>query len=493
MKAKALSKDTAGSRPFDACIVGSGPNGLAAAALLAQKGARVLVLEARESAGGGMRTEELTLPGFAHDICSAAHPMGVLSPFLATLPLAAHGLEWRTGDHSAAHPLDGEPAVLLRKSVVETAAGLDAGDERAYAKLLEPLLKYPAGLLADALGPLTKIPRHPILMARFGLLGIRSASALARSRFRGERARALLAGCAAHSVLPLSHRLTSALGLMFLITGHMSDWPVARGGSIAIARALIAYIESLGGEIRVSSPVRTLADVPPARVILFDTSPEQLVAIAGDELPTLYKRRLGRYRYGPGVFKLDLALDGPIPWSDPAVNRASTVHVGGRLGEIAAAEAAMWRGEHPEQPFVMVVQQSELDEERAPRGKHTGYAYCHVPAGSTVDMTDAIEKQIERFAPGFRDRILARHKMYAGDLQKHNANYIGGAITGGVADLPQAFLRPIARWNPYATPNPRIFLCSSATPPGGGVHGMCGYYAGLSAARRLGLDPEPAF
>lgn len=471
---------------YDACIVGSGPNGLAAAALLAQKGASVLVLEAKDTAGGGMRTRELTLPGFAHDVCSAAHPMGILSPFLSTLPLDKHGLEWLSGETSAAHPLDDEPAVFLRKSLQDTAASLGV-DAAAYIKLLSPLLKHPRGLLADALGPMTRFPKHPIQMARFGLLGLNPVTRLGKSRFRAERARALLAGCAAHSVLPLSHSLTSALALIFLITGHIADWPVARGGSVAIANALIKYIESLGGEVRVSSPVRTLVDIPPSRTILFDTSPAQLIQIAGDQLPALYKRRLSRYRYGPGTFKLDLALDGPIPWKDSNVNRASTVHVGGTLDEIAAAEAAVWRDQHPERPFVMVVQQSELDDTRAPAGKHTGYAYCHVPAGSTVDMSEVIERQIERFAPGFRDRILARHKMFPSDFQNHNANYIGGAITGGVADLPQAFLRPIARWNPYATPNPRLFLCSSATPPGGGVHGMCGYFAGLSAARRLGL------
>lgn len=471
---------------YDACIVGSGPNGLAAAALLAGKGARVLVLEARGTAGGGMRTQELTLPGFAHDVCSAAHPMGMLSPFLATLPLQDFGLQWCTGAYSAAHPLDGEPSVLLQKSMEETAAGLGI-DARAYTRLMDPFLGEPAGLLADALGPLTRIPKQPFLMARFGLLAIRSASGLGNARFRGERARALLAGCAAHSILPLSFRLTSALGLMFLITGHMANWPVARGGSQSIADALIAHIESLGGEIRLNFPVSDLADIPPVRTILFDTSPAQLVQIAGEQLPSHYKKRLSRYRYGPGTFKLDLALDGPIPWRDPETNRASTVHVGGTLDEIAAAEAEMWAGKHPERPFVMVVQQSELDPNRAPPGKHTGYAYCHVPAGSPVDMSDAIERQIERFAPGFRQRILARHKMFPSDLEAHNANYIGGAITGGIADLPQAFLRPVARWNPYTTPNPGIFLCSSATPPGGGVHGMCGYYAGLSAARRLGL------
>ncbi len=478
----------ADSPEYDACIVGSGPNGLAAAALLAQKGARVLILEARDTPGGGMRTRELTLPGFNHDVCSAAHPMGVLSPFLSTLPLSEYGLEWLSGDSSAAHPLDDQPSVFLRTSLEETAQDLGP-DARAYARMLAPFLKDPETLLSDALGPLIgRIPRRPFVMARYGLLGLSSALNLGRSRFRGERARALLAGCAAHSVLPLSHRLTSALGLMFLITGHMRDWPVARGGSQSIARALISYIENLGGEVRVDSPVRTLSDVPASRVVLFDTSPAQLVAIAGDALPGSYRRRLGRYRYGPGTFKLDLALDGPIPWSDPRTNRASTVHVGGTLTQIAEAEALVWRGEHPEQPFVMVVQQSELDASRAPAGKHTGYAYCHVPAGSTVDMSAAIEKQIERFAPGFRDRILARHKMFPADFEKHNRNYIGGAITGGVADLPQAFLRPIARWNAYTTPNPRLFLCSSATPPGGGVHGMCGYYAGRAAARRLGLS-----
>ena len=470
---------------YDACIIGSGPNGLAAATTLAGAGASVLVLEAKDELGGGMRTRELTLPGFAHDICSGAHPMGILSPYLATLPLQKYGLEWILPRASVAHPLDDQEAVILEKSLEATAAGLGR-DARAYQNLLRPFLKNPAGLLADALGP-AGIPAHPALLTRFALLGVRSAVGLANARFRGERARALLAGCAGHSVLPLNRSLTAALAMIFLVTGHMVNWPVARGGSRSIANALVGYGKSLGVEFRKNFPVRSLSELPPARVVLFDTSPAQLTLIAGDELPRGYKNRLAKYRYGPGAFKLDLALDGPIPWKDPRVLRASTIHVGGNMNEIAAAEAAVWRGEHPERPFILLVQQSQFDESRAPAGKHTGYAYCHVPAGSSLDQTEAIENQIERFAPGFKDRILARHKMFTSDFQAHNPNYTGGAITGGVADLTQALFRPVVRLDPYGTPNPRLFICSASSPPGGGVHGMCGYYAARSAAKRLGL------
>ena len=467
----------------DAVVVGSGPNGLAAAVALAQAGVSVLVLEGHPEPGGGTRTSELTLPGFLHDVCSACHPMGVLSPFFRTLPLEAHGLSWVRPSVSVAHPLDGEPAVLLRRSMEETARDLGA-DARAYERLLAPLLVDPHGLLGDLLAPL-RLPRHPLRMLRFGLKAIRSASGLARARFRHARAQALFAGCAAHSTLPLERSLTAAMGLVFLMTGHVDDWPVARGGSIAITRALVSLLASLGGRVETGRWVRSLSDLPPARAYLFDTSPAQLASIAGPVLPAGYVRRLHRYRYGPGVFKLDWALDGPIPWSDPAVAGASTVHLGGTLEAIASAEVAVWRGEHPERPFVLLVQPSQLDPGRAPAGKHTGYAYCHVPAGSTVDRTAAIEAQIERFAPGFRERILARHAMTTADFEAYNPSLLGGAITGGVADLAQLFTRPVARWSPYTTPNPRVFLCSSSTPPGGGVHGMCGFHAARAVLRRL--------
>lgn len=467
----------------DAIVVGSGPNGLAAAVELARAGARVRVLEARDTIGGGTRTAALTLPGFAHDVCSGCHPTAVLSPFFRQLPLADHGLRWCRPPASVAHPLDEQPAVILQRSLAATAAEL-GGDGPAYESLFAPFLDDPHGLLADLFGPL-RVPSHPLLMARFGLRGLLPATLLLRARFTGARARALLAGCAAHSILPLERPLTAAVALIFALTGHVEDWPVAAGGSQAIADALASYLRALGGRIDTGASVRRLADLPPARVVLFDTSPAQLAHIGAPLLPAGYLRRLRRYRYGPGVFKLDWALDGPIPWRDPRCLEASTVHVGGTLGEIAAAEAAVWRGAHPARPFVMVVQQSQFDPSRAPAGRHTGYAYCHVPSGSEVDCTDAIEHQIERFAPGFRDRILARHRMTTADLARDNPNYVGGAITGGVADLFQFFTRPVARLDPYATPHPRLFLCSASTPPGGGVHGMCGYFAARSALRRL--------
>ena len=467
----------------DAVVVGSGPNGLAAAIELARAGKSVQVLEAREEIGGGMRTAELTLPGFRHDVCSGCHPMAALSPFFRSLPLEPHGLRFIRPFASVAHPLDGEPAVLLRRSVQETAKDLRE-DDRAYQTTFAPFVRDPHALLADLLGPL-RIPQHPIRLARFGLPGLLPAALALRARFRGKRARALLAGCAAHSILPLERPLTAAVAMIFALTAHVEDWPVAAGGTQEIGRALSSYLRELGGRIETGRYVRSLADVSPARVVLFDTSPAQLADICEPILPPGYVRRLRRYRYGPGVFKIDWALDGPIPWRDPRVLEASTVHVGGSLDEIAAAEAAVWRGEHPDRPFVLLVQQSQFDPSRAPQGKHTGYAYCHVPSGSTVDRSEAIERQIDRFAPDFRDRILARHVMYTTDLQKENPNYVGGAITGGVADVFQFFTRPVARFDPYSTPNPRIFLCSASTPPGGGVHGMCGYFAARSALRRL--------
>jgi phytoene dehydrogenase-like protein len=472
---------------LDAVVIGSGPNGLAAAVRLAQAGAAVIVLEAASEVGGGTRSGELTLPGFVHDHCSAVHPMGVLSPYLRTLPLAEHGLRWLRPAVSVAHPLDDGPAVLLRRSVDDTAADL-GDDARAYRRLVGPFAAKPHDLLEDVLSPL-RLPRHPIRMLRFGLRGLRSATGMAK-RFHGPRARALLAGCAAHSVLPLDRALTGAVGLMFLVTAHADDWPVAEGGSHAIARALASLLRASGGRIETGVRVRSLADLPPARAYLFDTDPAQLAAIAEPVLPARYVRRLRRYRYGPAVFKLDWALDGPIPWRDPRCLDASTVHVGGTLEEIAASEAAVWRGDAPERPFLILCQQSQLDPTRAPAGKHTGYAYCHIPAGSTADATAAIEAQVERFAPGFRDRILARRAYTPAMLEADNPNYVGGAITGGVSDFAQLVARPTLRWDPYSTPNRRLFLCSASTPPGAGVHGMCGYHAATSALRRLPRLPR---
>jgi phytoene dehydrogenase-like protein len=469
--------------PLDAVVIGSGPNGLAAAVELARNGASVLVVEAAESIGGGTRTAELTLPGFHHDVCSAAHPLGILSPYFAKLPLADHGLTWIQPAASVAHPMDREPAVILGPSLDTTARSLGQ-DAAAYRRLIGPLLHHPRELLEEVLGP-AHLPRHPMVLARFGIPALLPATVLGRSWFRGARARALLAGCAAHSILPLTRPVSAAVGMLFLFSAHVETWPIASGGSAAITTALAGYLRSLGGQIETGRQVRSLSDLPPARVRLFDTSPAQLAAIAATELPGAYLRSLRRFRYGPGIFKIDWALDGPIPWRDPACREAATVHLGGTLDEIAAGEAAVWRGEHPDRPFVLVVQSSLFDPTRAPAGKHTGWAYCHVPSGSSVDLTDVIERQVERFAPGFRDLILARHSMRTADLEEYNPNNVGGSITGGVTDLGQLFTRPAVRADPYSTPNPRFYICSASTPPGGGVHGMCGYHAARAALRRL--------
>lgn len=475
---------------YDAVVIGSGPNGLSAAVALAQAGASVLVLEAADEIGGGTRTAELTLPGFHHDVCSAVHTTGILSPFFRSLPLEEHGLRWISPKASVAHPLDDQPAVMLWHSVEDTCDGLGA-DASSYRKLVLPFVDDPHGFFEDVLAPLG-MPKHPGMFLRFGLRAMWPATAYAKWRFQQTRARALFAGCAGHSILPFHRLFTAALGLIFAIAGHAEPWPVAAGGSKAIPRALGSLLKTLGGEVRTGVRVASLRDLPAARVYLFDTSPDQLASIAGPVLPRGYVRRLGRYRYGPGAFKLDWALDGPIPWRDPNVLEASTVHLGGTLEEIAAGEAAVARGQHWERPYVLLCQQSQLDPTRAPEGKHTGYAYCHVPGGSTADMTEAIERQVERFAPGFKDRILSRHVMNAQDFHRYNPNYVGGAITGGMADVFQLFTRPVARLDPYTTPNPRVLICSASTPPGGGVHGMCGYYAARSALKRIDrLAPEP--
>ncbi len=465
----------------DAIVVGSGPNGLAAAIALVRAGCSVLVLEAAETVGGGTRTAELTLPGFRHDVCSAIHPLGLGSPYLRTLPLEEHGLEWIQPPVPLAHPFDDGTAALLERSVEATGEtlGPDAG---SYRRLMSPLVARADTLLGELLGPF-RLPRHPLLLSRFGLSAILPAERLARRRFEGERARGLFAGLAAHSMLPLTASPSAAFGLMLGLLGHHVGWPVPRGGSQAIADALASYLRSLGGEIECGRPVASLEELPPARAVLLDVTPRQLIRIAGDRLPSGYRRRLERYRYGPGVFKLDLALDGPIPWQAQECARAATVHLGGTLEEIADSEAAPSRGEHAERPYVLLAQQSLFDPTRAPEGKHTAWAYCHVPNGSAVDMTGRIEAQIERFAPGFRDRVLARHAWGPAELERYNANYVGGDINGGVQDLRQHFTRPVARRVPYSTPAKGVYLCSSSTPPGGGVHGMCGWWAAQAALR----------
>lgn len=468
-------------REHDAVVVGSGPNGLTAALVLARAGLSVLVLEAHEQIGGGCRTAELTLPGFKHDVCAAIHPMGVLSPVFRELQLEKHGLEWVQTTAPLAHPLPEGEAGLLRYSLEETAGGLGA-DGKSWQSLCAPFLRDPAAFFGEILRPV-RIPGRPLLMAQFGIHGLRSAEALI-GRFQTPQARALFMGCAAHSILPLDRIGTASFGLVLALAGHAVGWPCAKGGSAQIIAAMERALRAAGGEIRTGTPVKALSDIPPARAVLFDISPRQLASIAVDALPGGYSRNLQQFAMGPGVFKVDWALDGPIPWRDARCNLAATVHVGGTAEEIIRSEAQVGRGEVPDQPFILVAQQSLFDSTRAPAGKHTGWAYCHVPAGCEQDMTDAIESQIERFAPGFRDRILARHKRGPRAYEAYNANFIGGDIGGGANTLLQFIFRPVLRWDPYATPNPRLFLCSSSTPPGGGVHGMCGYWAARSALRR---------
>lgn len=467
---------------YDAVVIGAGPNGLAAAITLARQGCQVLVLEAKSTAGGGMRTAELTLPGFQHDICSAIHPLGIASPFMRGLHLEQHGLEWVYPPVAAAHPFDDGPAVTFERAVADTAAQL-GHDGPAYNRLFSPLVDGWQALVEDLLGPLPVPPRHPLLLARFGLSALQPAAWLARRSFVGERARGAFAGLAAHAIQPLDQAITSAYGLVLGMLAHAIGWPMARGGSQSIATAMSAILYSLGGELCSESPVNSTVDLPPARAYLFDVSPRQLAAIAGSRFPTGYLRRLARYRYGPGVFKLDYALSGPVPWKDPACSRAATVHLGGSLEEIVLSERAPARGEHAARPYVLFVQHTLFDPNRAPSGRHTAWAYCHVPHGSTVDMTTAIESQIERFAPGFKDLVLARSAHDSAQMEAYNPNYVGGDINGGIQDLLQLYFRPVARFSPYTTPARDIFICSASTPPGGGVHGMCGYHAAQAALR----------
>lgn len=429
-----------GNRSYDAIVVGSGPNGLAAAITVAQAGRSVLVLEANETIGGGARSEELTLPGFVHDTCSAIHPLAAGSPFFSTLPLSEHGLEWVFPPASVAHPLDDGTAIVLERSVEATGEALGV-DSNAYKKLMAPFVANWDKLAPSVLGPF-RFPRHPLLLARFGFKAVRPALSVAEHQFRGERARALFAGLAAHSMLPLEKHVSAGFGLVLGITGHAVGWPIPRGGSQNIADSLASYLRSLGGEIVTDTRVESVDELPEARSILFDLTPRQLIQIVGDRFPARYRRSLERYRYGPGVFKMDWALSDPIPWKADECATAATVHVGGTMAEIAASESAVWNGEQARKPFVLVAQQSLFDPTRAPSGKHTAWAYCHVPNGSSFDMADRIEGQIERFAPGFRDCILARSIMSPERIEARNANYVGGDINGGVQDLGQLFTRP---------------------------------------------------
>jgi len=470
---------------YDAVVVGAGPNGLAAAIVMAQAGCSVLVLEAEETIGGGVRSAELTLPGFVHDICSAVHPLTVASPFFRTLPLRDYGLEWIYPPAPLVHPLDDGTAVVAEQSLEATAHNLGR-DGHAYRSLLSPLVSGAANLFADFLGPLPLPPRDPLLLARFGWRAWMPARLLALSQFRGERARALFAGMAAHAMLPLDALATAAFGLMLGATAHAVGWPMPRGGAQRIADALAAHLRTLGGEIVSGVRVATLDELPAHRAVLCDVTPLQFLAMTGDRLRGRYRRDLEHYRYGPGVFKIDWALHGPIPWRAADCRRAATVHLGGTLEEMVASEQAVWRGAVSEKPYTLVVQHSLFDPTRAPAGKATAWAYCHVPHGYAGDMTAAIERQIERFAPGFGERILARSVMPPAAMEQHNANYIGGDINGGVQDLRQLFTRPVPSLNPYATPARGVYLCSSSTPPGGGVHGMCGYFAARAALAARG-------
>lgn len=468
---------------MDAVVVGAGPNGLAAAIELARAGRSVLVIERADSVGGGARTAELTLPGFRHDVCSAVVPLAAGSPFLSKLGLERHGLEYVYPEIEGAHALGDGTAVALRRSVADTATELGI-DRRAYSRLLEPLASGWPRLAEFILGPPLRVPRAPLLTARFGLPGLLPAQLLAQRLFKTDRARALLAGMAAHAIQPLSSPGTAAFGLVLLALGHATGWPVARGGSEAISVAMQAELESLGGVIETGREISSLRELPAdARAVLFDLTPRQVLSICGDELPGRYRAALSRFRYGPGVFKLDYALSEPVPWRAPECRLAGTVHLGGTLEEVALSEATVGRGGHPERPFVLVAQPSLIDGSRAPAGQHTLWAYCHVPNRSGVDMTDAIEAQIERFAPDFRDVVIARSARRPAQVEADNPNYVGGDINGGAATLLQTFARPAPRVTPYTTPNPRLFVCSSSTPPGGGVHGMCGYHAARAALR----------
>ncbi|MBX3254175.1 MAG: NAD(P)/FAD-dependent oxidoreductase [Chitinophagaceae bacterium] len=471
-----------GQYDYDAVVVGSGPNGLAAAITLQQKGLSVLLLEAKQTIGGGMRTEALTLPGFKHDVCSAIHPMAVISPFFKTLSLEKFGLEYIYPEICAAHPLNNGTAAALYPSLTATAAGLDT-DKDAYTRLISPVLTGWPLIEKEVLAPLS-LPEKPLHMAAFGLKALSSALHLSK-RFSTEKGKALWAGMTAHSLQPLSNFTTSAVGLVLMTAAHLQGWPLPKGGSQSLANALAVCFQSLGGVVQTGEYISSLRQLPAAKAVLFDVTPAQLLQIAGHSFSSLYRWQLTRYRYGMGVFKIDWALDDPAPFTASECRKAGTLHLGGALKEIAAAEAQVARGSHPERPFVLAAQQSLFDGSRAPAGKHTFWAYCHVPNGSQKNMTDAIEAQVERFAPGFRERIIGKHVMNTAAMEAYNNNYIGGDINGGLMDIRQIFTRPALRYSPFRTSAKGLYICSSATPPGGGVHGMCGYHAAQRVLKDL--------
>lgn len=466
---------------YDAVVIGSGPNGLAAAITMLRAGKRVLVIEAKETPGGGMRTGELTLPGFLHDICSAIHPLGIGSPFFRSLPLSEHGLKWIYAPAALCHPLDNGQAALLVNSVAETAKTLREDSEN-YRRLIEPLVSKWDLILPEILAPF-HIPAHPFALLKFGLSAIQSAAKFSKRRFNSALTRGFFAGLAAHSIVPLEEPVTAAFALVLGILGHTAGWPMPEGGSQSIALALTSYIKSLGGEFLLNTNIKSLDELPASDIVLFDLTPKQILSIAGERLPKGYRHELGNYRYGPGVFKMDIAVKSPVPFKSPECTLAAVVHLGGTIEEIAHSENEVWQGRHPERPFIILAQQSLFDKTRAPAGNHTVWAYCHVPNGSETDMSERIISQIERFAPGFRSTILSQHKMNAHDFQAYNSNYIGGDINGGVQNWRQLFTRPALSLTPYRTPAKGIYICSSSTPPGGGVHGMCGYYAARTALK----------
>ncbi|KYP15323.1 NAD(P)/FAD-dependent oxidoreductase [Flavihumibacter sp. CACIAM 22H1] len=466
---------------YDVIVVGAGPNGLAAGITLQQQGLKVLLLEAKATIGGGMRTAALTLPGFKHDICSAIHPMAKASPFFASINWSAYGLAFIDPPVCAAHPLDTGSCALLLPSLEETAEkmGIDRG---LYHSLLEPLVKNFGTLTKDILGPLSW-PSNPVLLAGFGLKALQPASRIA-GRFASQEAKALFGGMAAHGIQPLSNWASAAIGLVLLAAGHSGGWPIPIGGSQSIADAMAAHFQLLGGVIETNTAITSLQQLPRSKAVVFDCGPRQLIEIAGEKFSSFYQWQLKRYRYGMGVFKIDWALDAPIPWRNEDGKRAGTLHIGNSFEEISWNEAATAKGKLVDNPFVLLAQPSLFDSTRAPAGKHTAWAYCHVPFGAEEDRTAAIEAQVERFAPGFKERIIGRHTMNTRQMQEYNPNYIGGDINGGLQDLGQLFTRPALRWSPYKTSAKELYICSSSTPPGGGVHGMCGYHA----ARRILKD-----
>ena len=459
---------------YDAIVVGSGPNGLAAAITLRQEGLSVLLLEGKNEHGGGMRSAALTLPGFVHDICSAVHPMITLSPFFAGLPLSEHDLVMINPPLAAAHPFDDGTAGALNHSLLLTAEGLGL-DAKAYRRLMETTVLDLPSLLPDLLGPFP-FPSHPLALAKFGLKALASGSRLA-NRFKTQQARGLWAGMVAHSMQPLTNLATSAFGLVLMAGAHAGDWSIPKGGSQSIADALVSYFLSIGGKMETNFYVKSLDQLPPSRAVLLDVTPKQVLEIAREKLSNAYIKKLERFRYGMGVFKMDWALTEPIPFKNQSCTMAGTVHLGNTFEEIERSEQMIAGGKHPDQPFVLLTQPSSFDETRAPKGKHTAWAYCHVPNGSLEDQTKAIEGQIERFAPGFKDIILERHTMNSAEMEVYNPNYIGGDINGGVQDIRQLYTRPVLSFSPYRTSLPGLYICSSSTPPGGGVHGMCGYHA----------------